>query len=276
MLPVLGLVYLTFRQLWAKKVVLGLFVISSLILLMVSFALNLEVVDGTLAGLRLFGQDPQSGLGNLGLAELVFVVESAVAGLAYWIGILLALFATAPLAVSLLTPGHIDLLLAKPISRTTLLAGHILGIWAAMAMLALYLMGGTWLIMSIKTGIWNFSFLVSIGLVVGMFAVMYSAVLLMSVWTESTALALIVSYGLIFASLVLAAADAILGQLGMIGSAGFLTLYHVLPNFAEVTTIVSALSQAEPVGDWYPLWSALLFGAVAYGLALWWFDRRDF
>jgi len=276
MLPVLGLVYLTFRQLWAKKVVLGLFVISSLILLMVSFALNLEVVDGTLAGLRLFGQDPQSGLGSLGLAELVFVVESAVAGLAYWIGILLALFATAPLAVSLLTPGHIDLLLAKPISRTTLLAGHILGIWAAMAVLALYLMGGTWLIMSIKTGIWNFSFLVSIGLVVGMFAVMYSAVLLMSVWTESTALALIVSYGLIFASLVLAAADAILGQLGMIGSAGFLALYHLLPNFAEVTAIVSDLSQAEPVGDWYPLWSALLFGLVTYGLAFWWFDRRDF
>jgi ABC-2 type transport system permease protein len=276
MLPILGLVYLTFRQLWATKVVLGLFIISSLLLLMVSFALNLEVVDGTLAGLRLFGQEPGGPMGSIGLTELVFVVESAVAGFAYWIGILLALFATAPLAVSLLTPGHIDLLLSKPISRTTLLAGHMLGIWVAVATLAVYLLGGTWLIMSFKTGVWNPAFLGSIGLVVGMFAVMYSAVLLMSVWTESTALALIVSYGLIFASIVLAAADAILDQLGVIGSTGFLALYHVLPNFAEVTVIVSALSQAEPVGDWYPLWSALLFGTVAYGLALWWFNRRDF
>lgn len=276
MLPLLGLVYLTFRQLWATKVVLGLFIISSLILFLVSFALNLDVVDGTLAGLRLFGEEPGGPLGSVGLAELVFVVESAVAGLAYWIGILLALFATAPLAVSLLTPGHIDVLLSKPISRTTLLSGHVLGIWLAMAVLAVYLLGGTWLIMSFKSGIWNPAFLGSIGLVVGMFAVMYGAVLLMSVWTESTALALIVSYGLIFASIVLAAADAILDQMGVIGSAGFLTLYHLLPNFAEVTVIVSALSQAEPVGDWYPLWSALLFGAVAYGLALWWFNRRDF
>lgn len=276
MLPILGLVYLTLRQLWAKKVVLGLFVISTLILLMVGFALNLEVVDGTLAGLRLFGQEPDGPLGAVDLNELVFVVESAVAGLAYWVGILLALFATAPLAASLLTPGHIDLLLSKPISRTTLLTGHILGAWVAVAVLALYLMGGTWLIMSIKTGIWNYAFLLSIGLVAAMFAVMYSAVLLMSVWTESTALALIVSYGLIFASLVLAAADAILEQLGMVGSAGFLLLYHTLPNFAEVTAIVSALSQAEPVSNWYPLGSALLFGAAMYGLTLWWFDRRDF
>ena len=276
MQPTLGLIYLTFRELWAKKVVLGLFIVSSLILIMVAFALNLDVVDGSLAGLRLFGQTPDGNMEGLSLERLVFGVESAVAGASYWIGILLALFATAPLIVSLLERGHIDLLLSKPMSRSTLFLGHVTGVWIAVAVLALYLLGGVWLIMSIKTGIWNSSFLLSIGLVVLMFGVMYSTVALMGVWTESTALALIVSYGLIFASIVLAASDAILEELDMVGSTAFLALYHIMPNFAEVTGIIASLSQAEPVESWYPLWSSMIFGAVAYALAAWWFSRRDF
>jgi len=275
MQPTLGLIYLTFRELWSKKVVLGLFIISSLILIMVAFALNLDVVDGSLAGLRLFGQSPE-GMGDLSLERLVFGVEAAVAGAAYWIGILLALFATAPLMVSLLKRGHIDLLLSKPISRPALFLSHVAGVWIAVAVLAVYLLGGVWAIMSIKTGVWNLSFLLSIGLVVVMFGVMYSTVALMGVWTESTALALIVSYGLIFASIVLAGYDAILDELGMIGSTTFLAFYHILPNFAEVTTIVANLSQAESVESWYPLASSAVFGAVAYALATWWFIRRDF
>ncbi|PEN06609.1 hypothetical protein CRI93_10050 [Longimonas halophila] len=275
MQPTLGLIYLTFRELWAKKVVLGLFLISSLLLVMVAFALNLDVVDGSLAGLRLFGQTPDTVEG-LSLERLVFGVEAAVAGAAYWLGILLALFATAPLIVSMLERGHIDLLLSKPMSRPTLFLSHVAGVWAAVAVLTIYLLGGVWTIMSIKTGVWNGSFLISIGLVVVMFGVMYSTVALMGVWTESTALALIVSYGLIFASLVLAGHEAIVEELGLVGSTAFSVLYHILPNFAEVTTMVANLSRAEPVTSWYPLTSSILFGLVAYALATWQFTRRDF
>ncbi len=276
MQPALGLIYLTFRELWTKKIVLGLFVISSLILVMVAFALNLDVVDGSLAGLRLFGQTPDGSMEGLSLEELVLGVESVVAGLTYWIGILLALFATAPLSVSLLERGHIDLLLSKPMSRSTLFASHVAGVWIAVGILALYLMGGVWLIMSIKTGVWHFSFLASIGLVVLMFGVMYSAVVLMGIWMESTALALIVSYGLIFASIVLAASEAVLDALDMVGSTAFMALYYVLPNFAEVSAITANLTQGEPLDDWLPLLLALAFGAVTYTAALWIFKKRDF
>ena len=275
MQPTLGLIYLTFRELWAKKVVLGLFVISSLLLVMVAFALNLDVVDGSLAGLRLFGQAPGT-MEGLSLERLVFGVEAAVAGATYWLGILLSLFATAPLMVSMLERGHIDLLISKPVSRTTLFLSHVTGVWAAVSVLTVYLLGGVWAIMSIKTGVWNGSFLISIGLVVVMFGVMYSTVALMGVWTESTALALIVSYGLIFASLVLAGHEAIVEELDLVGSTLFRVLYHVLPNFAEVTAIVANLSRAEPVTSWYPLASSAIFGLVAYVLATWQFSRRDF
>ncbi|MFB6273857.1 MAG: hypothetical protein ABEL51_13265 [Salinibacter sp.] len=130
--------------------------------------------------------------------------------------------------------------------------------------------------MSLKTGVWNPRFLLSLLIVVGMFAVMYGAVTLMGVWTESTALGLIVSYGLIFVSMVLAAADQISPTLGAVSRPVFWGLYHTLPNFTEVTKIVSTLAKGESVSSWYPFFSSLLFGGVAYGITGIRFARRDF
>jgi len=282
MRPLFGLVLITFRELWARKIVLGLFIISSLVLLAVTFALNLDVVEGSLAGIRLFGQEatPDDMGGEdappLTLSRVVIAVESVVAGVAYWIGILLALFASASLFPDLQSDGRVELLLSKPISRLNVFLGHMLGVWSAIGVLALYLLGGVWIIMSLKTGVWNPRFLLSLLLVMGMFAVMYAAVMLMGVWTESTALGLIVSYGLIFVSMVLAAADQIGPTLGPVSGPVFWGLYHVLPNFTEVTQIVSTLATGDPVSSWYPFFSSLLFGGVAYGGTGYWFVQRDF
>lgn len=282
MRPLYGLLLLTFRELWAKKIVLGLFIVSSLVLLMVTFALNLDVVEGSLEGLRLFGQDPQSGseapggASDFSLTRVVVAVESVVAGAAYWVGILLALFASAGLFSDVQAPGRVELLLSKPISRVQVLTGHVLGVWAAIAVLTLYLMGGTWLIMSLKSGVWNPRFLLSIGVVIGMFGVMYAVIMLMGVWTQSTALALIVTYGLIFVSMVLAGANEIAALLGPIAEPVFWSLYYVLPNFTEVTGLVTSLAKNEVPGSWSPLFSSLLFGGAVYGLTGYWFVQRDF
>ena len=273
MLPLLGIFDLTLRELWAKKVIMGLFVVSTLVLLSVSFALNLDVVEGSLAGIRLFGSEAEA---SMSLEEFVFAVESVVAGAAYWLGVLLALFAAAPLYTTRLDDGHIDLLLSKPLGRPHLLAGHVLGVWGTMLGLVVYLLGGVWLLMSLKSGVWNPRFLITIGLVVSLFAVMYGVVVLLGTWTQSTALSLIVTYGLIFISLVLAGVKQITPQLSATGAGAFWTLYHVLPNFAEVTQIVSRLARGEAVESWYPFVSSLLFGTACYVLGAWSFARRDF
>jgi ABC-2 type transport system permease protein len=276
-----GLFLLTARELWAKKIVLGLFVVSSLVLVAITFALNLEVVEGSLEGLRLFGEQsssdgPPQKSPQLSLTRVVVAVEAIVAGAAYWIGILLSLFASAGLFSDLQAPGRVELLLAKPIARLRVLVGHVLGVLAAIAALVVYLMGGTWLIMSLKSGVWNPRFLLSIVIVIGMFGVMYAAILLMSVWTRSTALSLIVAYGLIFVSLVMAGSAQIAPMLGPVGEPVFWGLYHVLPNFAEVTEVVTALAKGVAVGSWYPLVSSLLFAGVTYALVGYAFARRDF
>ena len=280
----IGVILLTLRELTAKKVTLGLFLVATLVWVMLGFAMNLDIVDGSLAGMRIFGQDADvrtnNGEGGVPalpvLEEFVLGIEKVVAGASYWMGILLTLFATAPLIGSLLERGRVDLVLSKPIGRMTLLGSHLLGVLTVVFTLAVYLMGMVWLIMSVKTGIWNFHFLTCIGMVVVMFTIMYSVVLFIGVSTKSTALSLIVTYGLIFCSLIFLGKDTIAPQINVPWRQVFLGFYHVLPNFAEVTQPVVQLAGGEPVVSWYALISSAIFGAVMYALAAIRFARRDF
>ena len=52
-----GLILLTIRELRAKLIIVGLFGVATFVWLMLTFALNLDIVDGTLAGVRIFGQE---------------------------------------------------------------------------------------------------------------------------------------------------------------------------------------------------------------------------
>ena len=248
---------------------------------MLATALQLDVVEGSLAGVRLFGSDiggpdgdPEAG--RDALTTVVIGVQAFVGGFAYFIGTILGLFATGSSVASLLERGQVDLLLSKPLPRWKILLGRLGGVWAVMLGLAVYLLGAVWLVMSLKSGVWNPSLLLAIGVVFLMFSVLYAAVTLVSVWTGSTALSLIVAYALIFVSIVLAFYEQLLPQVAPWFRPVLTALYHALPNFAEVSQTVAQLAGIEPVATWYPLISSTLFGLVVYGAAFWIFRRKDF
>jgi hypothetical protein len=299
-----GLLLLTLRELRAKKVVLGLFVVATLVWVLFAFALQLDIVDGSLAGASLFGQetivesavDPETGevvavdpdtgevvergeipfgAGTL-IEGLVFAAEAFVAGAAYWVGILLALFATGGLVASLMEKGQVDLLLSKPLSRRRVLGGRLFGVGAMMLALLVYLLGAVWLVMSLKTGVWNPRFLLAIGVVFAMFAVVYGVVTLVSVWTESAALGFIATLAVLFSSLVLAIPGLSL-QVRPPWRQLIEGLHWVVPQFPGVgVRIVPQLATGQPVASWVPLLTALLFGLALYAGAFALFRRKDF
>lgn len=281
-------ILLTFRELWAMKITLGLFIVTSLAWLMLSFTLNLDVVEGSIAAIRILGiesnplervRDPETGewlRQAVSIESFVLGVNQFVFGAAYIFGTLLGLFATMPLVAGFLERGRIDLLLSKPISRSNLLAGHIAGVWATVMILVAYLIGAIWIVISLKTGVWAPRYLLAAPVIAIMFTVVFSIVVLVSVATRSTGLALVVAYGCIFCSAILAAHDQIIPQLSGFGKGLFVTLYHVLPNYIEVAGIMAQLASSEIVENWYPLTSSLLFGVVCYACAFIVFHRRDF
>jgi ABC-type transport system involved in multi-copper enzyme maturation permease subunit len=279
---------LTARELWSTHVAIGLFVVTTIGWLIMAFAMSLDVVEGSVAALRIFGfesepaqavRDPVTGEWTrraLSLGQFVIGIQQFIGGAAYMLGTLLALFAAAPLSAAFIEPGRIDLLLSKPLPRLRLLAGHVAGVWGVMAVLALYLVGAVWIVLGVKTGLWDPAFLWALPLITVMFAVMYGVVLLVVVTTRSAALALIVSYGLIFFSVFFAAHEQIEPQLAGATREAFRALYHVLPNFAEVIGVLGQLIEDHAVDSLYPLNSSLLFGAACYVVAAVRFIRRDF
>ena len=214
----LGVFLLTLRELRARWIVVGLFVIATLVWLTLALALQLDVVDGSLAGARLFGNETVDGGDDAGgddaggapfgaatlLEGLVFGAQAFAAGAAYWVGILFALFATGGLVASLQTRGEIDLLLSKPLPRWHILLGRLAGVWTVALGLVAYLIVAVWLVMAIKSGLWSPRFLLAVGVIWAMFVVLYSLVTVVSVTTGSAALSLMVTLAVIFASVVLA------------------------------------------------------------------------
>ncbi|MEM0961860.1 MAG: ABC transporter permease [Bacteroidota bacterium] len=303
----LGLFLLTIRELRARKVVMGLFVVSTFIWVGLALALQLDVVDGSLAGARLFGQetieepfDPSAPMtdsegnpirdsdgnvrmqsdqlefGSTLLEEVVFGAQAFVSGAAYWIGIILALFATGGLVAALTERGQVDVILTKPLSRTQVLSGRLLAVMAVMLALSTYLFGTVWLTMSIKSGIWNPRFLLAIGVVFGMFAVVYGVVTLVGVWSGSGPLSMVVTLGVLFMSLILAIPE-LANQIRLPWRHLVEGGYHALPKFAAVgSQIVPQLATGNAVVSLYPLASSLAFGAACYGLAFVIFARKDF
>jgi len=287
-MPIRSMIALTFRELWANQIIFGIIIVSTLSWLMLVFALNLDIVEGSLVSLRLFGQDTgmtdtirNQNTGEvirqaLTLQQVTILIEQFAAGAAYWVGTLLGLFSTAPILAGLLQRGQVDLLLSKPVSRTRFLVGHVLGVWSMAFLIIVYLLGMVWLVISLKTGIWNTHFFLTVMVVMCMFAVMYSVVTLLVVSTQSTALSLIVTYGLIFCSVILAFKESLVPQINRPWREVFLGFYHILPKFAEVTSIVAKLAGAEPVDAWYSFVSSTAFGLILYIGAIIWINRRDF
>ena len=291
-----GLILLTIRELRAKLIIVGLFGVATFVWLMLTFALNLDIVDGTLSSIRIFGQEEalerqveveneETGevetrtvtpFGENPLERIVVGVEQGVAGITFWVVLLLGLFATGSLVASFMERGQVDLLLSKPTARSTLLGGRLLGVGVVVAALVVYVLGAVWLVMSIKSGIWNASFLLAVGVVLAMFAVLYGVVTLVSVWTESAALALIVSLGVIVASLVLSGGPEAAIQINRPWRDVYVGLYHVFPKFPGATATTWRLAGGEPVENWASIASSLAFGVACYAGAFALFRRKDF
>ncbi len=107
-------------------------------------------------------------------------------GVADTLGLLLTLIWTAGFLPGFLDARSVSVLLAKPAPRWALLAGKYLGVLAFVLFHSVLFVGGTWIALGCRTGIWDTSYLYCIPLLLLHFAVFFSVSLLLAVLTRST------------------------------------------------------------------------------------------
>ena len=130
-------------------------------------------------------------IAHCSLSGAVYWIEDyLVNGFGSWIGILIGVVLTAFFVPNMLRKGTVDMLLVKPIHRVTLLVYKYIGGLIFVFLNAVVAVGGVWLMLGIRTGIWAPGFLVSILGITFYFAILYAVSVLASVVTRSPIVAI--------------------------------------------------------------------------------------
>jgi hypothetical protein len=205
-------------------------------------------------------------------------------------GVMLALVWTAGFLPTFLDPRASAVLLAKPVPRCTVLIGKYLGVVTVVAAMALLFVGGTWLALGLRTGVWGADYYHCLPVLVAHFAIFYAVSTLLAVTTRNTALCL--TGALAFWLLCWGANAARHAAVAGGASAGVMEgLYWVLPKPLDFHVLLTQALRAEDFltqaidlrgvqehGGWSPeaaLLTSLAAGAAALAAAVWRFQRSD-
>jgi ABC-type transport system involved in multi-copper enzyme maturation permease subunit len=110
------------------------------------------------------------------------------------IGVFCGIIVTAAIIPQTFEAGAIDLLLSKPISRPLLFLTKFAGGCAFMLIIAAYILGGLWLVVGWRHGVWHHSLLWCIPVFLFVFAVYYSVSALAGVIWRNTIVAVVVTF----------------------------------------------------------------------------------
>ena len=273
-----------FREAAARWTLIAYFAISSLFILIFAAAVNLDIVDGALAGAKLFGQSLDVAGNPIAIDKIVLGFESGFSGVLYLVGTFLALFATAHLVPRLQEKGTIDLYLSRPVGRVKLLLSRYAGgLLLAAANLA-YLIGTMWLIIVWKTHVLHPRFLLAGAVILFTIAALMAFAFLVGVVTSSTGVSLMGTYAVFFLAAILVKHDMFSAAVSTETAAKVIDgLYWILPKTAELAqatvALVAGSAAPERLADINHLavfGSTALFGVAALSLASWLFSRKDF
>lgn len=273
-----------FREASARWTLVAYFALSSLFILLFAFAVNLDVVNGALAGAKLFGREIEMGGEHVDLDRLVLGFESGFSAFLYVVGTFLAIFATAHLVPRLQEKGTIDLYLSRPTGRVRLLLSRYAAGMLLAAANIIYLIGAIWAIVVWKTRIAHPRFFLAGAVILLGIAALLAFAFLIGVVTSSTGVSIMATYGLFFFSALLVSHGQIEAAVARPWEAAVVRwLYRILPKMAELGRATVALVAGpegperlrEGVGA-FPFWSTALFAAACLAAASGLFRRKDF
>jgi ABC-2 type transport system permease protein len=272
----LALVRDTFRESLARKIFWGFLGCSTALILFFSLALNIDLVEGAMAAVTIFGQDVAHGQ----LADVQLIVKrilGAVAAFLFTAGLFLSIFASAGLIPTVFEPGRIELLLSKPVSRTRLLLGRYLGTLAVIGANMFYLVAGVWLVLGAKTHIWDPNFLLAAALALFAFAVILAVVLAVAVTSGSAVLATMVSYFFVLMSPLLAQHERLAPLFRRQWARDVMKwLYYAFPKVFDLGNMARLALEGKAFTTWMPVWSSALFAGLMLAAGLWAFARKDY
>ena len=271
------------REAAARWTLIAYFLLSSIFILIFASAINLDIVDGALAGAKLFGKEVEMNQ-TISIEKLVLGFESGFSAILYFLCTFLAIFATAHLVPRMQEKGTIDLYLSRPVGRVKLILSRYVASLLLAGSNVLYLIGTIWLIVMWKTHVVHPRFLLGGAVIMFIIATLMAFAFLIGVITSSTAVSIMTTYGLFFFGVMLVGHERIAAAVSKEWQATMInTLYWIVPKTAElggaVVAFVSGGQAPEKLAQqltWSPFLTTGAFAMVCIVLASWVFTRKEF
>jgi Cu-processing system permease protein len=266
------------RQALRRKWFLGLGLVMTAGLTLLALSLRMDVVDGALAGARLFGAVVSTGIVAADVA--VRPVFEAVTYVIFYGATAFLVLACSDFAPRLLAPGRIEHMLALPVRRYELITGTYLGVVTLGGLAVLYGAGGLVALLGVKTGVWTLRPLLAALLGILAFASLYSVMLAIALVARSAALSAATGGGLLVLGIVAGFRAKMLPawQPG-IGRSVFAGLTLLVPRISTLGQTCADIAASRPIalGPLAGLCGTFfLFAGGGLALAVWLCERKDF
>ncbi len=201
----------------------------------------------------------------MSLRSGVYLIENyIVGGAGAWIILFISVIITSGFIPNLLQKGAVDLAISKPIGRSRLLIYKYIGGLIFTGLLTAFTVGGSWLVIGLRTGMWNNNFLVAIPLVVAYFSILYAVSTLTAVLTRSMIVAILATlmawallFGIGYVNRKIEEREASVAEQLANPDAG-----PALPKSGEAPDLDGMISKIDPDA---PLWGVIpksLFGTL--------------
>jgi len=263
----------TFREALSRKIFITFFAVSTFILLIFLGLFVSTSFSGMTSFVKINGKQPFDLFG-----KIVYFFKFIVISPLYGGGLFLAVFSSSSFIPKMLEKGSIDLLLSKPVSRSQIIWGKFYGGVLIVLLNIAYLVIGIWFLIGFKFGVWDVEFLYSIFSITFAFALLYSLIILIGILTQSSGLAMMVSYLIFFVfSPILLIRDKIAELIGGNFIKNILDgLYYITPQTSGLGSITNHLALGKPITDYQPVVSSFIFIILILYLSIIIFNKKDY
>ncbi|MBU2507844.1 MAG: ABC transporter permease [Bacteroidetes bacterium] len=263
----------TLREALSRKVFITFFAVSTFVLLIFTLLFSTISVEGFFSVSTVRPESTNSLLANVAGALKTMIVIPLYGG-----GLFLSIFSAASFIPNMLEKGSVDLMLSFPVSRREIILGKFFGGILMVLVNIAYLVLGIWLLIGIKFGNWDSSFLFAIPTIVFAFSSLYGMIILIGILTQNSVLSMMISYLIFFIfSPILSAKDSISSFINN-GVVTFIidVMHFIVPKTSELGSITANLAAGVSISDIEPFATSLIILILNLVLSIIIFNKKDY
>lgn len=198
------------RAALSQRITIGTFAAAAILLFVVIFTVHINATDGVIKSISIYGSKPIQGDDFPSILPKFAEVYTTMY---FLIAMVLSVIVTAQIIPEAINNRTFVLYLSKPISRRSIIMAIFAGVTITITLVQAIFIISFWIILTVKSGIWNWNMLMSIVPLIAAFSALYAAMVYVGIIGKSTGMVTGLAMGhVLLISHLLSSQDSYIGS----------------------------------------------------------------